>query len=235
MTWSLSRPAVHRNGTTPAPPSTRWAPEDLAYRKTPTHSEAIAAEIAAHHVIPDAGPTPEEIAQAQHDAQLAEAYAQGFEEGRVEGELAEQARLRSSVAAAVEALDILREGEARWMGTIEENVCALAVAVARHVIGREVADDAGVVRALVQKALEEFPIDQPLRIRVHPQDLSLLQRADTDGDPMGAMTPGREARWVADHLISPGGCVVEGRERIVDGRVDTALERLYRRLTYTDA
>jgi hypothetical protein len=29
--------------------------------------------------------------------------------------------------------------------------------------------------------------------------------------------------------------VVEGRERIVDGRVDTALERVYRRLTYNNA
>jgi hypothetical protein len=29
--------------------------------------------------------------------------------------------------------------------------------------------------------------------------------------------------------------VVEGRERIIDGRVDAALERVYRRLTYTGA
>jgi hypothetical protein len=28
--------------------------------------------------------------------------------------------------------------------------------------------------------------------------------------------------------------VVEGRERIVDGRVETALERVYRRLARTD-
>jgi flagellar biosynthesis/type III secretory pathway protein FliH len=42
-------------------------------------------------------------------------------------------------------------------------------------------------------------------------------------------------RWLADARIQPGGCVVEGRERIVDGRVDTALERLYRKLSDNDA
>jgi hypothetical protein len=30
--------------------------------------------------------------------------------------------------------------------------------------------------------------------------------------------------------MSPGNCLVEGHERVVDGRVDMALERLYRRL-----
>ena len=45
--------------------------------------------------------------------------------------------------------------------------------------------------------------------------------------------PRRESHWIADHRISTGGCVVEGRDRIIDGRVDTALERAYRRLAYT--
>jgi flagellar biosynthesis/type III secretory pathway protein FliH len=40
---------------------------------------------------------------------------------------------------------------------------------------------------------------------------------------------------MADSRIQPGGCVVEGRERIIDGRVDTALERLYRQLSGNNA
>jgi flagellar biosynthesis/type III secretory pathway protein FliH len=31
--------------------------------------------------------------------------------------------------------------------------------------------------------------------------------------------------------VERGGCVIEGRDRIVDGRVDTALERIYRGLS----
>jgi flagellar assembly protein FliH len=40
---------------------------------------------------------------------------------------------------------------------------------------------------------------------------------------------------VADARIVRGGCVVEGRERIIDGRVDLALEQIFRKLSGTDA
>jgi general L-amino acid transport system substrate-binding protein len=45
----------------------------------------------------------------------------------------------------------------------------------------------------------------------------------------------KDVQWLPDGRVAPGGCLIEGRDRIVDGRVDTALERLYRRLTYTGA
>ncbi len=41
----------------------------------------------------------------------------------------------------------------------------------------------------------------------------------------------RPLRWMADERVERGGCLIEGRERIVDGRVDMALERIYRALS----
>jgi flagellar biosynthesis/type III secretory pathway protein FliH len=171
-------------------------------------------------------------ARAEREREVADAFTRGFEEGRNEGEMGEQARLRAAVASCVEAIDVLRAGEERWAGTIEENLCALATAIARHVIEREVALDPELVPRLVRRALTEFPIDQPVRVRVHPNDLGLLQ---AHADESGAITNGREAHWIPDVRITPGGCVVEGRDRIIDGRVDTQLERVYRRLTYSNA
>jgi flagellar assembly protein FliH len=167
------------------------------------------------------------------EAGRAEGYAAGREEGRVEGEAAEGLRLRAAVQAAERALADVRAGEERWAGKIEENVCALAVAVARQVIGREVRADAAVIADMVRRALAEFPIDQPVRIRVHPLDLGAMTTAvGSDGAPL-TITGEREASWVADASIDPGGCLVEGRDRIVDGRIDAALERVYRRLTHS--
>ena len=174
-------------------------------------------------------------AAEEQERRVREAFEQGYEEGRRDGEIAEGARLRTAVRATEEALDELRSSEVRWTGSIEENICALAVAIARHIVGRELSMDAKPVLTLVRDALTEFPIDQPIRIRISPGDLQLLRQTDEDEDPMGTLTQGRDARWIGDPQVAPGGCVVEGRERIVDGRVDTALERIYRRLTYTHA
>jgi flagellar assembly protein FliH len=201
--------------------------------------DAEAAELAVPAVstetlIAAAVAAERERLEAAHRAALeravAEAHARGFEEGRQLGEEGEAARLRNALAAAEAALEELREGEMRWTGSIEENVCALAVAVARQVIGRELVGDASSVVELVRQALAEFPVDQPIRIRVSPGDLAAMQSVQEGG--LLAITRDRDARWLPDPLIGSGGCVVEGRERIVDGRVDTALERLYRRLTY---
>jgi flagellar biosynthesis/type III secretory pathway protein FliH len=172
----------------------------------------------------------EAAAAAEYDV-----YRRGYDEGRADGELAERARLRLARQAAEEALEAVDAGRASWTDSAQENVIALGVAIARHIIDRELTNDPAIVTRLVEKALAEFPIDQPLRIRVHPDDLAVLEALDAPALRAVGERGGRTARWHADARVTPGGCVVEGRDRIVDGRIDTALERVYRRLTHSHA
>ncbi|MDZ7630620.1 MAG: FliH/SctL family protein [Gemmatimonadaceae bacterium] len=173
-------------------------------------------------------------AQARQD-ELDAAYLRGMQEGRDQGEQAERARLRGAMMAAESALDDVRAGESRWLANLEENIAAIAIAVAQQVVTREVTLSTEIVIEMVTRAVQEFGLDQALSIRVNPGDLEALLSAERDGDDPTVITRGREVRWLSDARIEKGGCVVEGRERIVDGRVDTGLERLYRRLTYTSA
>jgi flagellar biosynthesis/type III secretory pathway protein FliH len=163
------------------------------------------------------------------------AQAAGYDAGRLDGERTEATRLHNAVLAMEAALDTIRASEAKWQESVNENIAALALTVARHIVGRELNSDAAAVADLVKRALAEFPIDQPMRVRVNPHDLSLLSQPTPSGGAPVSIAPNRDVRWLADSRIHPGGCVVEGRERIVDGRIDTALERLYRKLTDSDA
>jgi flagellar biosynthesis/type III secretory pathway protein FliH len=177
----------------------------------------------------DSAPAPAQVDLA------AQAYELGFEEGRQEGERAERSRLRTAMKATEEALEVIAANEARWDGAMEENIAALAIAVARHVLDRELSIDTDVVTGLVKRALTEFPIDQPVTVRLNPNDLAALQSAGDPTLPGMRDVPVRVAIWTPDTRILAGGCVIEGRERIVDGRVDTALERAYRRLAHVNA
>ena len=178
---------------------------------------------------------------AEHQDALDAAYLRGMDEGREQGELAERTRLRGAMMAAESALDDLRAGETRWLSNIEENIAAISIGVAQQIVVREVTVTPEIVLALVSRAVQEFGLNQPLSIRVNPGDLASLQSAERELDDaltagaMATSASGRDVRWVHDARIEPGGCVVEGRERIVDARVDTGLERLYRRMTYTNA
>lgn len=166
---------------------------------------------------------------------IADAYALGFAQGREEGERAERARLGPAVRAAEEAIDAINERDDRWTGAVEENLVALALGIARHLVDREVDADAEVMTGLVGRALATYPVDQPVQIRVNPDDLTIIRmlRAERPASVFGRRE--ETTIWVADARIGRGGCIVEGRERIVDGRLETALERIYRRISYRDA
>lgn len=159
-----------------------------------------------------------------------EGRQEGFEEGHLEGRREETKRLGSLIGALEEALFDVRIAEEGRLSQIESNLAALSVAIAREIIGRELRDDADAIADLVRRALVEFPIDQPLRIRLNPQDLSTIAALSQPGGEAIPIAPGRDLRWLADPNLEPGSCIVEGTERVVDGRLDRALERIYRRL-----
>lgn len=206
----------------------------------PTAEELEAARQQAEFEAAFEAAVAEQVAQAmaqreaEEAARLEEVRAAALAEGEAAGRAAcEQEVLEalgSAYAALHEAAQAVQAQGERWTANLEENVAALAVGVARHVVGREVAADPAVVRALAARAVLEFPVDQPLTVRAHPDDLAALRA--TLGD---AAADARDLRWTADANLARGGVLVEGRERIVDGRVDAALERVYRALARTNA
>lgn len=193
-----------------------WAPDDLG-----SHG--------AHASISGASVPDEPLVPARL---LEEAQRMGFDEGYRAGEDAERMRLFQVARAMQDGLASVQDGVDRWIANAEENITALAVAIARHILSREVTVDREATMDVVKQAIAEFSLDHPVTVRMHPADhaviMPLLLPAENEA--------GRQnAEWIADSRIAQGGCVVEGRERIIDGRVDAALERVYRRLTYTGA
>jgi flagellar biosynthesis/type III secretory pathway protein FliH len=202
-----------------------WSPDELELDGVPFGGAPLAQRPTQHHAA--------EVALATQQA-VDDAFSQGYDAGREAGAAEERARLESAMLTVSSLLTELREREARWMERMQDNICALSVAVGRNLYDAELQTAGSHTVSLVRRALTEFPIDQPVTIRIHPTDLaSITASAVAEGAPL---TVGRaEAQWIPDPRVMPGGCVVEGRDRIIDGRVDTALERLYRRLTGTGA
>jgi flagellar assembly protein FliH len=167
--------------------------------------------------------------QEQHVRALAEARRHAFDEGRAAGraeaEAAADGRVAQTVTALAEAVRTVKQHEEHYVGVLEENLVALACGVARHIIQREVQLDPSRIRTLVQSAIAAFPHESQMRVRLHPADHALLC----------ADTAYPDVTWIADARVARGGCVVEGRDRIIDGRVDLALEQVFRQLTGTEA
>lgn len=213
MTWSSSDVGTETDGSGGFPVNWTW--QDLA---------ADARSDAAQ-----AGPSSQRL-EALREEEKEEAYQRGYHEGVEAGRRQALKEVGPNLEASVQVVKEMEEFRDLLVEQLQDNVTALALAVARRLLDREVEADPEVVEELVRNALSHFPLDSAVRIRLNPHDLSAIsQEGPEDRSPVAA---GREVRWIPDDTLARGGCVVEGPERIVDGRVETALERIYRKVSH---
>jgi flagellar assembly protein FliH len=152
--------------------------------------------------------------------------AEGFEDGR-RAALAERAQHGREVG---QVLDALRGRFAELEHGGAEQVLDLALAIARGVLRREVTVAHDAVLPALREAVSMI-IDQQAHPRVHlnPQDLDLLQ-ADLDAD--GLL---KGCRFIADHSVPRGGCLVQTTNCEVDARLENRWKRVMESLGLPEA
>lgn len=166
----------------------------------------------------------QEVAQArvqleQEAAALrAAAERDGYAKGMEKGELA----ARQAVAEQIERLESIAAGlvEARHsaLSDAEEAIVEVVHTAICRIIG-EVATSRSAVSGMVNQVLEAYKEHNRLVVRLHPQDMDLLQQTR---ETAGA----HEATWRPDPSIKLGGCIVESGTGFLDARIETQLARL---------
>jgi len=158
------------------------------------------AEQAAENLIFDAESAAENI--------RAEAYRAGRE--AAEGEL-------------LENLLAIKEQRARVLSTIEREILKLSVKLAEKIIGSEIKLDEATRTEIVINALRQTRQQEMLTVRVNAGDLPLLERMREKIDSFGRA---KFIDFVADQVISQGGCIIESASGTIDARVETQLRIL---------
>jgi len=214
----------------PAPFASAWhldelpAPDLLNVWETGGLHTPMGGNPAIHHEMAARKLEIEERARRE-----SEAYDRGFDQGQQVAHEALNAAIGSAMGALGEATETVVQHTARWMANAEENMTALAIAIARHLVQRELTVDPGLVATLVQRTVAQFPATDAVTVRIHPDDLLICEQFGST-EQFGATV-----RFVPDLSMVRGGCLTEGRERLVDGRIDSALERIYRALAQVGA
>lgn len=163
------------------------------------------------------------------DAEPAGGYATGYAEGLREGEARRADAIRGAADRLASVLAPLREAWEAAAGDRIDDLVALSLAIARHLLQREITSDPTLVSDLARRALSLIPDGAPLVVRMHTADLEALHELFAGGlEPPG----GRTVRWEADPALERGDILVEGPQRLVDGRTDVALRGLYERLAH---
>lgn len=157
--------------------------------------------------------TAERIEQIEAQAReegFAAGHAEGLAAGREEMQRRAHAleRLMGSLAAPLEQID----------AEVEQELVALAVALARQLVRRELKTDPGQIVAVVREALAVLPSGaRSIELRMHPEDAALVREVMHVSD--------EERRWriVEDPVLSRGGCKVSTETTQVDASVESRM------------
>ena len=104
---------------------------------------------------------------------------------------------------------------------VEEQLVALAMAVARQVVRRELRLYSDEIVPIVREALTHLPANhRNLRISLHPSDVPLVRAA------FGTEEGEAGLRLMEDATLTPGGCRVETDASYVDATVEQRMERV---------
>ena len=141
-------------------------------------------------------------------------YAQGESDGRAAA-LKQTEPVLQALRQLLTELEALRRREARHL---EKEAVELALAVARKVVGQEIAARPEDVASLVRDGIRRLEHAGVLTIRMNPADLERM--SDVPSQLLdGLADPGR-VRFEADASISAGGCFIESEAGAVDARVE---------------
>ena len=146
-----------------------------------------------------------------------EAYAQGIRDGYAAGQ--EQVRQQ------VERLELLFTDLARPFESLDEDVqrelVALAVALARQLLRRELKQDPTQIIGIVREAIGQLPVaSRDVRVQLHPEDAAIIRSHLAPAEHERAWT------LVEDPMMMRGGCQVVTSTSRVDARLESRLGAL---------
>jgi len=162
-------------------------------------------------------PTAEEIEAIQRQA-----WNEGYEQGRQEGL---QAAERES-AERIRTLDRMLQEMARPLDElderVEEELVALAMAVARQLIRREVKTDPGQIIGVIREGIRLLPVAAGnIRLELHPEDAALVRELLNLGE-------GEERSWHIheDPTLTRGGCRISNATSRIDATLENRINQV---------
>jgi flagellar assembly protein FliH len=172
----------------------------------------------------------DELAQARNEVQQLRAdlkqehdgaREKGYQAG-IESALQESLKsLEQQSALWWKGLEQLIEHEQIFFGTIKSQMTDLIMAAVAKIIGEQLADPHAIAASIDQIIRESGELHE-IQVFIAPTHYEALQTGGTTLRPIR----GRTVELFPDTRVEYGGCLLEGRNGVIDGRFEIQLEKL---------
>lgn len=149
-----------------------------------------------------------------------------FEEGRRDGLLAGGEEIQQQVKLCEQMLAAMEKPFEKIDKKVEEELVLLATSIAEAIIKQELTVNPSLIEQVVEQALSALSATaHHVSVRLHPQDIALLNSNQQDGDSPVAW------HMLEDASLARGECQVDSSDAFVDAtvrsRVDTMVNQLF--------
>ena len=156
------------------------------------------------------------------DQRLNAAYHKGLDEGRAEARQEIGGKLDAAYERLARTIEELSGLRARFRHEAEEDVVALALAVARRILHRELTMAPDALLGLVKAALEKIEAREIHRVRIRPDDAAMVQQH------LEKMGLPRRVEVTADPGLANGAAIFDSSRGALDVSVETQLAEIER-------
>ena len=141
-----------------------------------------------------------------------------------EAEIQLGAKLETLLPALTTTIDQLETAKQTFLQQWEQSAVKVSQAIAAKVIDQQLATMPDIPLRLLREALELGTGSTSMRIRLNKDDYeSLKPQIDL---VIQEMTRSMQTEIVGDPSISPGGCILETPQGIIDNQIETRLARI---------
>lgn len=159
------------------------------------------------------------------EQKIGAAYQQGVQEGQVSLRQEMGAQLEAMhvrMARAIEEMSGMRQ---RFRQEAEQDVVALALAIARRILHRELTVAPDALLGLVKAALEKIEAREVHRVRIRPEDAPMIKQF------LEKMGLPQRVEVLSDPGLERGAAILDSTRGALDASVETQLSEIERGLT----
>ncbi|HTW64584.1 MAG TPA: FliH/SctL family protein [Bryobacteraceae bacterium] len=163
-------------------------------------------------------------AGAEVEQRVRQAHQQGYEEGRAASRQAHAAQLEALQMKLARTIEEMAGLRSRYRHEAEQDAVALALAVARRILHRELTVSPDALLGLVKAALEKMDASEVHRVRVSREDAGMVRAFfEKIGLP-------HRIEVIADPAVAAGGVILESDRGSLDASAGTQLAEIERGL-----
>ena len=160
-----------------------------------------------------------EFAQ-ERDAAYQSGFLAGEQKGREEG----IEHIRPAMELLQDWAQIIKSEKEELVRRYEKDVVELAFQISEKILAREIQTQPEAIIDSVRAGLRKIVNAEEITLRVNPEDMKVLESVQDELSK--DLSKGHPLRLQSDPSVNRGGCVFETENGILDGQLDSQLNRL---------